>query len=85
MAGTTVKLSKEVKEELVSAVQHYLAEELDCQAGSLEAEFLLDFFVKNAGSLIYNQALNDARFALETRLESVIDDTLIALEKPVER
>ncbi len=82
---TMIKLSKEQKDEIVPELQHYLKEELGCQAGALEAEFLLAFFVKTAGGLIYNKALNDARYTLENRLANVVDDTLIALEKPVEQ
>ena len=76
------KISKEDRDKFLSVLKDYLREEMECEAGELQTEFLLDFFLKTAGGLIYNAALADARYAIETRLENVVDDTLIGLEKP---
>ncbi|ETX02655.1 MAG: hypothetical protein ETSY1_02790, partial [Candidatus Entotheonella factor] len=38
------------RQHLIPRIQHYVAEELDCEIGQLAAGFLLDFFLKGCRS-----------------------------------
>jgi uncharacterized protein (DUF2164 family) len=50
-----LKLTSEEKAVLGPKLLAYLRDELDVDAGKFEAEFLTDFFVKEAGATLSNQ------------------------------
>lgn len=77
-----IEFSKEEKAQIIPLIQQYLSEELDCEAGSFEAEFLLDFFSKQIGGFMYNRALTDVHALLDNHLDS-ISESIYTLEKPV--
>ena len=77
-----VKLSSENKALLVPKLIDYLAKELDVEAGQFDAEFLLDFLVKEIGALLYNRGLADAHAALGNHIEA-FSEVIYALEKDV--
>ncbi len=77
-----IEFSKEEKAQMIPLIQNYLREELDCDAGSFDAEFLLDFFAREMGGFFYNRALMDVHALLENQLDSM-SDSIYALEKPV--
>jgi len=66
---SAIKLDPRIKEELVARLQAYLAEELDVELGGFDAQFLLDFFAEQLGCHYYNQGLNDALSAFQTKIE----------------
>lgn len=77
-----ITFTKEEKDQMIPLIQKYMSEELDCELGSFDAEFLLDFFSKEMGGFFYNRALTDVHALLDKQLESM-SDTLYELEKPV--
>lgn len=77
-----IEFSKEEKQQLIPLVQQYLKDELDCEAGSFDAEFLLDFFNEQVGAHIYNRALADVHALLNQQIENM-SDSIYDLEKPV--
>lgn len=77
-----ITFSKEEKEQMIPLIQKYMDEELDCDIGGFDAEFLLDFFTSQIGGFIYNRALVDVHAVLEKRLESM-SESIYELEKPV--
>ena len=77
-----LKFSSEDKALLVPKLVDYLARELDVEAGQFDAEFLLDFLVKEVGALLYNRGLADAHAALESHIEA-FSEVIYALEKDV--
>jgi uncharacterized protein (DUF2164 family) len=77
---SSIELSKEVKEHIVSKIKLYFHEELDQEIGSFDAEFLLDFFAEEVGSFFYNQGLYDAKAVFEKHLEN-IDESIYAIEQ----
>ena len=79
---TIIEFSKEEKEQIVPLIQNYLRDELDCDVGSFDAEFLLDFFCKEIGNFVYNRALADVHALLEKQLDEM-SDSIYQLEKPV--
>jgi len=63
-----IELDKERKQRMVRAIQTYFDEKLDQEIGQLAAELLLEFFVKQVGPTIYNQAVKDAQAFLQDKL-----------------
>jgi uncharacterized protein (DUF2164 family) len=55
-----IRLSDERRADLVARVQAHLREQFDEDVGELKAGLLLDFFVKELGPPVYNQAIKDA-------------------------
>ena len=76
-----IKLSKEIKHEVVAKIKDHCRDELDFDIGGFDAEFLLDFFAKEIGVYFYNQALTDVHALLENQMETMVD-IVYALEKP---
>ncbi|OMF37059.1 hypothetical protein BK133_07570 [Paenibacillus sp. FSL H8-0548] len=77
-----LKLPKEQKEELTTKVQQFFEEERSETIGSIAAEQLLDFMLKEIGPHVYNHAIHDARKVVLERMQS-LEDELYSLEKPV--
>jgi uncharacterized protein (DUF2164 family) len=77
-----IEFSKAYKEEILSKIKRHFSDELGQEIGGFDAEFLLDFFVKEIGGYFYNQALTDVHALLEKQMESIAD-SIYALEKPV--
>jgi uncharacterized protein (DUF2164 family) len=75
-----IELSKEVELEITGKLQQYLADELQVDIGSFEAQFLLDFFAEHAGCYFYNQGLADTLKAFETKVDE-LNDIVYQLEK----
>jgi uncharacterized protein (DUF2164 family) len=67
---------------LIAKLQTYLASELDVELGRFDAEFLLDFVVKEIGPAIYNRGLHDAQAVLAKRIDDV-NEAIYALEQHV--
>jgi uncharacterized protein (DUF2164 family) len=63
-----IRLSDERRASLVSEIQAYFAENLDREIGELGAGLLLDFFVRELGAPVYNQAIRDAHDFLQQKL-----------------
>ena len=77
-----IKLTQEEKKKVIPLIQRYYEEEKGEKIGNLAAEFLLDFFVKEIGPIIYNHAISDARKYLTEKM-SDIEYWFYELEKPV--
>lgn len=77
-----IDFTKETKETIIAKIKTHFSEELNQEIGGFDAEFLLDFFVKEIGNHFYNQALSDIHTLLEKQMESMAD-TIFDLEKPV--
>ncbi len=68
------------RKEIVSSIQQYLADELQIEIGSFDAQFLVDFFAEQLGCYYYNQGLADALKAFEAKIEET-SDIVYQLEK----
>jgi uncharacterized protein (DUF2164 family) len=64
----TIKLNDETRQRLITSIQRYFSENMDEPAGDLKATLLLDFFVKEIGPSIYNQAILDAQSHLQNKV-----------------
>ena len=64
----TIELDKDIKARAVKAIQKHFEERRDDEIGNLEAQFLLEVLVEQAGPSIYNQAIRDAQALMQDKL-----------------
>ena len=57
----TIKLQKDAQQRLVQSVKRYFAEHGEEEIGDLKAAMLVEFFMKEIGPSVYNQAIADAQ------------------------
>lgn len=75
-----IEIDPGTKNEIVDKLKIYLAEELNIELGSFDAQFLLGFFIDHVGYKFYNQGLADALKAFGEKLEE-FNDLVYQLEK----
>ncbi len=63
-----IRLHKETEQRLLESIKRYFLEQLEQDIGDLKATLLLDYFVKEIGPSIYNQAIADAQAQLQDKL-----------------
>jgi len=66
-----IKLPKDTEKHLVASIKRFANDELDTDMGDLKAGFLLDFFLREAGPSIYNQAIAEAQAFLLDKAEDL--------------
>jgi uncharacterized protein (DUF2164 family) len=66
-----IKLSDERKTVLLKILTDFYREQFDEELSSYRAELLLNFFIKQIGPPIYNQAIADARAFMSEKLEDL--------------
>lgn len=66
-----IRLTPERRELLVSKLQRLFAREFDGDLSEFQARRLIDFFVRHLGAPVYNQAVQDARAAVQAKLDDL--------------
>jgi uncharacterized protein (DUF2164 family) len=66
-----VTLTDERRERMICSVKKFFLDALDQELGDLAAGRVLDFFVKELGAPVYNQAIQDARAFVQDKLEDL--------------
>jgi len=66
-----IKFKDEEKRYLLKEIQYFFQEERGEELGIIASEKILDFFMENLGTLLYNKALDDAHIWLKRRLEDM--------------
>jgi len=66
-----IRLSPEGRDRLVAKVRALFARDFDRELSAFQADRLVDFFVRHLGAPIYNQAIQDARAAIQTKLDDL--------------
>lgn len=64
-------LNEEQKRQAINDIIHFFAVERDEEIGQIAATSVLDFFMNEIGTVVYNKGLQDAKAALETRIEEL--------------
>ena len=70
-----LKLSEDRLKLMTEKVQSYFRNEHDEAIGDLKAEMYIEFFLKELGPKIYNQAIDDANVFIQEKLID-LDSTL---------
>ena len=63
----TIRLSADATKQLRGSIKRYVAENLEQDIGDLKADSLLDYFLKEIGPSVYNQAIADAQQYFQER------------------
>lgn len=66
-----IRLADDRRKKLLERLKTYYLEKHDEPIGDLRAGMLLDFFVKELGPPVYNQAIRDAQVFLQQRIEDL--------------
>jgi len=69
-----IKLSEEWRQRLLLELQGFFREELDREISDFQAERLVEFFLRQVGAPVYNQAILDARTFLQEKLDDLEGD-----------
>ena len=72
-SGTTmrIRLEGERRERALDATKRFFEVELDQRLSDFNAERILDFFARELGAPVYNQAIGDARKFMAQKLEDL--------------
>ncbi len=71
MKSLRIRLTDERRERMLRSLRKFFADELDLDLGDLAAARVLDFFAKELGAPVYNQAIQDVRANLQTKLDDL--------------
>ena len=68
-----VLIEKDVREDMILALQAYMREEFDREIGHLAAELMLRFVIGEIGPTFYNAGVRDAARFMLMRLEDIAE------------
>ena len=63
-----IRLSDERRTRMIDSIKRYFADHMDESVSDFRAQGLLDFFVKELGPPVYNQAIRDASGYIQDKL-----------------
>jgi uncharacterized protein (DUF2164 family) len=63
-----IELDPETTKKLTASIQQFVADELDQDIGDLRAGTVLEYFLKEIGPAVYNQAIADAQAYFQARV-----------------
>ncbi len=66
-----IELSGDRRDRIVRSVRKFFGQELDQDLSDFQAERVVEFFVKELGAPVYNQAIRDAHGFLAEKLEDL--------------
>jgi uncharacterized protein (DUF2164 family) len=66
-----IKLNADARRRLGASVHHMFIEEFDRDLSEFQLDRIIDFFVRELGPPVYNQAIRDARAFFQAKLEDL--------------
>jgi CubicO group peptidase (beta-lactamase class C family)/uncharacterized protein (DUF2164 family) len=69
--GSGMILTREEKNKLINEIQAFFEEERNEEIGIIAAEAVLEFFLENLGTFMYNKSLDDAKTWFSKRMEDI--------------
>lgn len=67
-----IKLSKEKREDMISAIKYFFLKERDEELGDLASGMILDFVIKELAPEFYNQGVYDSSKYMSDRVEDLL-------------
>ncbi len=67
-----IKLTKEKREDMISAIKYYYLKERDEELGDLASNMILDFIIKELAPEFYNQGVYDSQRYMNDRVEDLL-------------
>jgi uncharacterized protein (DUF2164 family) len=72
-----IKLTKEQRADMVSAIKRYFKQERGEEIGDLGAGLLLDFIIERLAPEFYNQGVGDSSKYMSDRIEDMMSIQII--------
>ena len=66
-----MEIQDDIRKRMVASIRRYYEQEMEEEIGDLQAGFLLDYFLKEIGPTVYNQAIADAQAWMLGRVEDL--------------
>ena len=66
-----IEIPEQAHADAIASIQRYFEENLPEPIGNLPAGLLLDFFIEEVGSVIYNRAIADAQARMAVRVSDL--------------
>jgi uncharacterized protein (DUF2164 family) len=66
-----IKLSEEASARIIHATRQFFNDDLDSSLSDFQAERVIEFFLRQLGAPVYNQAIGDARAFLQAKLDDL--------------
>lgn len=70
--NSDIKISKEERATMISSIKEFFLMERDEELGEIGASIILDFFVENLGTVIYNRGIRDSYEYMTDKLEDML-------------
>jgi uncharacterized protein (DUF2164 family) len=70
-ARMRIQITDDRRDRMLRSLCKFFADELDLEIGALAAERILGFFTAELGAPVYNQAIQDARAFLQSKLDDL--------------
>lgn len=67
-----IKLTKEKRSEMISAIKNYFSKERDEEIGDLASSLILEFIIEKLAPEFYNQGVYDSYKYMETSIEDLL-------------
>jgi uncharacterized protein (DUF2164 family) len=67
-----IKLTKEQREDMISAIKRYFKQERGEEIGDLASGLILDFIVEELAPEFYNLGVHDSAKYMENRIEDLL-------------
>ena len=66
-----IELSGERRERIIRSMAKFFQDKLDQELSEFQVGLVLDFFVRELGAPVYNQAIRDARGYMSDKLQDL--------------
>jgi uncharacterized protein (DUF2164 family) len=66
-----IRITEDRRERLLRSIERYFADRFDEELSRFKAGQILDFFVRELGAPVYNQAIHDAHAFIQERLSDL--------------
>jgi len=68
----TINVTKEKRDEMVSAIKNYFSKEREEEIGDLASGLILDFIIKELAPEFYNQGVYDSYKYMQDTIEDLL-------------
>lgn len=68
----SIKISKEIREDMISSIKNYYEKERDEELGDLAAGLILDFIIEELAPEFYNLGVYDSYKFMNIRCEDLL-------------
>lgn len=66
-----IELPKELRDQAVASIQHYMEAETGERMGNIAASALLGFFLEEIAPVVYNQAVTEVQERIQSRVSEI--------------